>query len=380
MYCFYPWCSDCFDEPPPQHGPILTHRQVGIDFRNLFSQFVFQYQTVQTAVEEMARVPPRDNVEDHAFLHHSSRSIKHNTICKKKYWMPLFHCRMWIESTPVSPVMKIGKSKGNLMVNGQKILLAVPDTALDVVSLKFGCGLGQLGIQLQTFRVQAVHIGDELFLSVTNFHRALRFQNTTLAKSKCSVNQWLHPSIQQSIHWSINESIEQSANQLINQSNQPSIDQSSFVWSLRPSIIGITFLTHIKTYSAVGVGIHFHMVRVYRGIDDDPRPAAQLSKRRYVDEHRLPIGGEAVHNVRAKLQHLIVHVLHPAGKAAPIGENHQRQLLVVEVLDGLGGLVGRIGIPHLTGLLNNLQEKPNVKLFKQRKLKNQNLEKNLTVW
>ena len=46
--------------------------------------------------------------------------------------------------------------------------------------------------------------------------------------------------------------------------------------------------------------------------------------------------------------------LHAAGEAPPVGEHHEGQALAVEVADGLGRLEGRVGEPHLAGLLQEL--------------------------
>ena len=56
---------------------------------------------------------------------------------------------------------------------------------------------------------------------------------------------------------------------------------------------------------------------------------------------------EGIHNVGAKLDDLVEHVLHAPGEAPPVGQHHQRQLLAVEVVDGLGRLEGRVGEPDL---------------------------------
>lgn len=47
---------------------------------------------------------------------------------------------------------------------------------------------------------------------------------------------------------------------------------------------------------------------------------------------------------------------HATREASPVGKDHQRQPLPVEVVDGLGCLIGRIREPHLTSLLDYLWE------------------------
>lgn len=44
------------------------------------------------------------------------------------------------------------------------------------------------------------------------------------------------------------------------------------------------------------------------GVDDGPGAAPELCLRWDVDEHRLPVLPQAVHDVGTKLQHLVVHV------------------------------------------------------------------------
>lgn len=46
---------------------------------------------------------------------------------------------------------------------------------------------------------------------------------------------------------------------------------------------------------------------------------------------------------------------HSSGKAPPVGEDHQRQVLTVEVRNGLSGFEGWIWEPHLAGLLQHLR-------------------------
>lgn len=45
---------------------------------------------------------------------------------------------------------------------------------------------------------------------------------------------------------------------------------------------------------------------------------------------------------------------HPTREASPVGEDHERQPLSVEVIDGLRGLEGRVREPHLASLLDYL--------------------------
>lgn len=50
--------------------------------------------------------------------------------------------------------------------------------------------------------------------------------------------------------------------------------------------------------------------------------------------------------------HLAEHVARAAGEAAPVGKDDQGQVLpAVKVLDGLRRLKGRVGVPHLMGLV-----------------------------
>ena len=45
---------------------------------------------------------------------------------------------------------------------------------------------------------------------------------------------------------------------------------------------------------------------------------------------------------------------HATRESSPVGKDHEWQLFAVEVVDGLGRLVGRVGEPHLSGLLDRL--------------------------
>jgi hypothetical protein len=58
-----------------------------------------------------------------------------------------------------------------------------------------------------------------------------------------------------------------------------------------------------------------------------------------------------IDNLRAELQHFVVHVARPTTKPAPVCEDHQRQLLAPsEISNGLSGLVRAVGVPDLAGL------------------------------
>merc|ERR1719393_36676 len=95
------------------------------------------------------------------------------------------------------------------------------------------------------------------------------------------------------------------------------------------------------------VGVHLHHGLVDRGVDDDPRAAAQLAVRRDVHEDRLLVVAQVVDDEGAELEDLAVHVTRAAREAAPVGEDHHGQVLAREVVDGLRRLVGRVGVPHL---------------------------------
>mmetsp|Transcript_49135 Transcript_49135/g.139167 ORF Transcript_49135/g.139167 Transcript_49135/m.139167 type:complete len:1351 (-) Transcript_49135:2919-6971(-) len=93
-----------------------------------------------------------------------------------------------------------------------------------------------------------------------------------------------------------------------------------------------------------------HHVRVDGRVDHDPRAAAQLGEGRDVDEDRLLERDERVDDLGAKLEDLVEHVALAAREAAPVGEDHARQVLRVEVVDGLRGLVGRVREPDAARL------------------------------
>ena len=48
---------------------------------------------------------------------------------------------------------------------------------------------------------------------------------------------------------------------------------------------------------------------------------------------------------------------HAPGEPPPVGKDHQGQLLPVEIIDGLGRLIGRIWEPHLASLLDYLEHR-----------------------
>ena len=103
---------------------------------------------------------------------------------------------------------------------------------------------------------------------------------------------------------------------------------------------------------------HTHLV-VDGGVDHDPGAAPEFCVGGYVDEDWLGAGAQLVHDVGAELEHLVEHVLHAAREAAPVGEHHDGQALVAEVLDGLCRLVRRVRVPHLARLRNHLPKQHN---------------------
>mmetsp|Transcript_14907 Transcript_14907/g.36607 ORF Transcript_14907/g.36607 Transcript_14907/m.36607 type:complete len:623 (+) Transcript_14907:577-2445(+) len=97
-------------------------------------------------------------------------------------------------------------------------------------------------------------------------------------------------------------------------------------------------------------GVELHLLRVDAGVDDHPGPPAQLTPVRDVHEDGLRVLTQRVHDVRAVLKDLSVHVAQAAGEPAPVGEDDERQALAVHVPDGLRGLEGRVREPHLARL------------------------------
>mmetsp|Transcript_25199 Transcript_25199/g.62412 ORF Transcript_25199/g.62412 Transcript_25199/m.62412 type:complete len:221 (+) Transcript_25199:3771-4433(+) len=97
------------------------------------------------------------------------------------------------------------------------------------------------------------------------------------------------------------------------------------------------------------VGIHLHVLGVDTGVHHHPGAPAELRLGRDVHEARLPEVHQRVHNIGTELQHLFKHVPLSAREAAPVGEDHQRQLLLVDVGYALCRLVRAVGVPHLSG-------------------------------
>lgn len=59
---------------------------------------------------------------------------------------------------------------------------------------------------------------------------------------------------------------------------------------------------------ALTVRVHLHVPRVDGGVDHSPGSPSELRLRWDVDQHRLPIFPQTIHNVGTELQHLVVHV------------------------------------------------------------------------
>mmetsp|Transcript_21959 Transcript_21959/g.41126 ORF Transcript_21959/g.41126 Transcript_21959/m.41126 type:complete len:357 (-) Transcript_21959:181-1251(-) len=99
------------------------------------------------------------------------------------------------------------------------------------------------------------------------------------------------------------------------------------------------------------VGVHFHVGRVDSRVDHHPRTTSELTVWWDVDEHRLLVRAQGIHDLRSKLENLTIHVSSASGETTPVGEDYQRQVLSpVEVFNGLGRLESRIREPYLTCL------------------------------
>jgi len=107
--------------------------------------------------------------------------------------------------------------------------------------------------------------------------------------------------------------------------------------------------------TAIYVGVHLHHVWVDGRVEDDPGTTTKLSVGRDVNKEGLLEVAEGVHDVRAILQNLVKHVALASRESPPVGKNDQRELFsLVEVVDGLRRLEGRVWEPHLTSLLVDL--------------------------
>ncbi len=92
-----------------------------------------------------------------------------------------------------------------------------------------------------------------------------------------------------------------------------------------------------------------HQEAAHLRIDHNPRAAAQLAAAGDVDEDGLVVDAQLLHDERPRLQHALEEVALAAGEAAPVGEDEEGEALAVKLLDGLRGLVGRVGPPDLGG-------------------------------
>ncbi|CAH0025223.1 unnamed protein product [Clonostachys rhizophaga] len=80
-----------------------------------------------------------------------------------------------------------------------------------------------------------------------------------------------------------------------------------------------------------------------------------------VDEDGLFILDEGVDNERTVLENFVVHVALTTRETTPVGKDHQRQLLtIIEVIDSLSSLEGRVGVPDTTSLLADLLDRVGV--------------------
>lgn len=56
------------------------------------------------------------------------------------------------------------------------------------------------------------------------------------------------------------------------------------------------------------IGEHLHETRIYRRINDRPSTAPEFSIRWNINEYRFAILSQPVHDVRAELDDLLIHV------------------------------------------------------------------------
>ena len=103
--------------------------------------------------------------------------------------------------------------------------------------------------------------------------------------------------------------------------------------------------------AALHVRVHLHARLVDGGVHHHPRAAAQLAVGGDVHEDGVAVDAQLVHDHRAELENLAVHVARAAREPAPVGEDDQRQVLrVVEVANRRRRLVRAVREPHLPGL------------------------------
>mmetsp|Transcript_11074 Transcript_11074/g.29182 ORF Transcript_11074/g.29182 Transcript_11074/m.29182 type:complete len:894 (+) Transcript_11074:93-2774(+) len=108
--------------------------------------------------------------------------------------------------------------------------------------------------------------------------------------------------------------------------------------------------------AALYIRIHLHHLFVDRGVNHDPRTSSKLTVRRQVHKHGLLVLAQGIDNHRSVFQDFAKHVTSATREAPPVGKDNQREILLVEVVDGLGGLVRRVREPNLASLrLHNLR-------------------------
>mmetsp|Transcript_18949 Transcript_18949/g.55656 ORF Transcript_18949/g.55656 Transcript_18949/m.55656 type:complete len:508 (+) Transcript_18949:408-1931(+) len=104
----------------------------------------------------------------------------------------------------------------------------------------------------------------------------------------------------------------------------------------------------------VRLRVHLHHLLVDGRVHHHPRPSTQLAVRGNVDKDGRLVLAERVDDVGAVLEHLTKHVARAAREAAPVRKDEDGQLLaVVEVVESLRRLEGRVREPHLARLLQH---------------------------
>mmetsp|Transcript_21658 Transcript_21658/g.60466 ORF Transcript_21658/g.60466 Transcript_21658/m.60466 type:complete len:588 (+) Transcript_21658:183-1946(+) len=101
----------------------------------------------------------------------------------------------------------------------------------------------------------------------------------------------------------------------------------------------------------IDVCVHLHSIGIDGWVNDNPRATAKLSERRDVDKDRVLVLDERVNDLRAKLQHLLVHVARATRETTPIGKDNERQIFpAVEITYRRRGLESAVWEPNLPGL------------------------------
>mmetsp|Transcript_33963 Transcript_33963/g.74703 ORF Transcript_33963/g.74703 Transcript_33963/m.74703 type:complete len:752 (+) Transcript_33963:106-2361(+) len=104
------------------------------------------------------------------------------------------------------------------------------------------------------------------------------------------------------------------------------------------------------TTARVRVGVHRHLLLINGGVDNDPRSSAELAMGWEVNVYGMLVLTKSINDLGTELEDFASHITATTRESTPVGKDHDRKTLLVEVTNSLSSLEGGIREEDLTGL------------------------------